>query len=93
MAVAVVAAAVRNGSKFSQCNVMWGGFAQARGLGVEGLILVDALFLLHGRRRREGKKKEKEKRKKLPWERRVSPGLDLPCWLCRRSLLLGAIKG
>jgi hypothetical protein len=26
-----VAAAVRNGSKFSQCNVAWGGFPWARG--------------------------------------------------------------
>jgi hypothetical protein len=26
-----VVAAVRNGSKFSQCNVLWGSFPQARG--------------------------------------------------------------
>jgi hypothetical protein len=61
--------------------------------GVEGLILVGALFLLDGERRREGKKKRKEGRKKSPWGRRVSPGLDPPCWLCSRSQLLGAICG
>jgi hypothetical protein len=33
--VAVVAAAVRNGSQFSQCNVAWGGFPQARGSGCQ----------------------------------------------------------
>jgi hypothetical protein len=54
------------------------------------LILVDALFLLDQARRREGKKKGKEK--KLPCVRRVSQGLDLPCWLCSRLQLLGAIK-
>jgi hypothetical protein len=32
--------------------------------GVEGLILVGALFLLDGGRRREGKKKEKRKENK-----------------------------
>jgi hypothetical protein len=29
----------------------------------------------------------------LPWGRRVSWGLDLPCWLCSVLQLLGAIKG
>jgi hypothetical protein len=52
------------------------------------LILVGALFLLYGGRRREGKKKEKKKEKKLSWERRPSP-----CWLYSKSQLLGAIKG
>jgi hypothetical protein len=42
----------------------------------QSLILVDALFLLDGGRRREGEKIKKEK--KLPWGRSVSPGLDLP---------------
>jgi hypothetical protein len=50
--------------------------------GVEGLILVGALFLLDG-----GKKK------KSTWWRRVSPGRDPPCWLCSWLQLLGAIKG
>jgi hypothetical protein len=74
-------------------SIMWGGEA-FHGLGVQdvkNLILVSALFLLDGGRRREGKKKEKKK--KSPWERRVSPGLGLPCWLYSRSQLLGAIKG
>jgi hypothetical protein len=31
--VAEVAAAARNGSKFSQCNVAWVGFPWARGSG------------------------------------------------------------
>jgi hypothetical protein len=51
---------------------------------VEGLILVDALFLLDGGRRREGKRKEKEK--KSLWGRRVSPGLDPPCWQLKADL-------
>jgi hypothetical protein len=43
---------------------------------------------------KEGKKKRgKKKEKKLPQERKVSPGLDLPCWLCSMLQLLGAIKG
>jgi hypothetical protein len=65
-------------------SVTWLGEA-FHGLGVqdvESLILIDALFPLDGGRRREGKK--------LPW---VSPALDLPCWLCSRLQLLGAIKG
>jgi hypothetical protein len=43
----------------------------------------------------EGEEKEskKKRRKKLPWGRRVSLGLDLPCWLCSRSQLLTTIKG
>jgi hypothetical protein len=48
---------------------------------MSSLILVDALFLLFGGRRRE-KKKKKEK---SLWGRRVSPGLDLPCWLYHGS--------
>jgi hypothetical protein len=75
-------------------NVAWHGEAFPR-LGVQGiesLILFDALFLLEGGRRREGKKKEK-KVEKLPWGRRVSPGVDLSCSLCRGLQLLGAIKG
>jgi hypothetical protein len=28
----------------------------------------------------------------LLWERKVSQGLDLPCWLCSGLQLLGAIK-
>jgi hypothetical protein len=43
---------------------------------VESLILFDALFLFDGVRRSEGKK---NKKKKSPWERKVSLGLDLPC--------------
>jgi hypothetical protein len=46
-------------------SVMWLGVA-FHGLGVhdvKSLILVDALFLLGGRKRREGKKKRKEKEK------------------------------
>jgi hypothetical protein len=64
-AVAVAeAAAVRNGSQFSQ----WCGeaFHKLRAQSVEGLILAGALFLLDGGRRREGKIKEKKKEKKLP---------------------------
>jgi hypothetical protein len=58
----------------------------------QNLILVDAPFLLDGGRRTEGKRKKK-RREKLLWGRRISPGLDLPCWLCHGSQLLGAIKG
>jgi hypothetical protein len=51
-------------------------------------------FPLYGGQRREGKKKEKKKKeKKSLWAKRVSPELDLPCWLCSGSQLLGAIKG
>jgi hypothetical protein len=56
------------------------------------LILVDALFLLDGGRRREWKNKRREE-KKLLWRRRVSPRLDPLCWLCRGLQLLGAITG
>jgi hypothetical protein len=55
------------------------------------LILVDALFLLDGGRKREGKKKEKEKKSQRG--RRVSQRLDPPCWLCSGSQLLGSSKG
>jgi hypothetical protein len=41
----------------------------------------------------EGEEKQRKKRKKLLWRRRVSLGLDSPCWLCSRLQLLGAIKG
>jgi hypothetical protein len=41
----------------------------------------------------KGQEKERKKKEKLPWERRFSLGLDLPCWLCHRSQLLSAIKG
>jgi hypothetical protein len=40
----------------------------------------------------EEKERKKGKEKKLPCVRRVSQGLDLPCWLCSRLQLLGAIK-
>jgi hypothetical protein len=72
---------------------MWHGEAfQSLGVqDVESLILVGVLFLLDGRRIKKGKKREKKK-EKLPWGRRVSQGLHLPCWLCRGSQLLGAIK-
>jgi hypothetical protein len=53
----------------------------------QSLNLFDALFMLGGGRRREGKKKI------LPWRRRVSMDLDPPCCLCHRLQLLGAIKG
>jgi hypothetical protein len=52
----------------------------------QSLILVDALFLLDGGRRREGKKKRREK---PLWGRRISQGLDLH----HELQLLGAIKG
>jgi hypothetical protein len=64
--------------------------------GVEGLILVGALFPLDGggeEKERRKKKEERRRRKKSPWGRRISPGLDPPCWLCSGSQLLGAIKG
>jgi hypothetical protein len=54
------------------------------------LILVGALFLLDGGE--EKARKKMGKRKKSPWGRRVSSGLDLSCWLCSRLQLLGAIK-
>jgi hypothetical protein len=76
-------------------SVRWHGEA-FHGLGVQsidGLILVGALFMLEGGKRREGKKKRKEDRKKSLWERRVSLGLDLPFWLCSGLQLLDAIKG
>jgi hypothetical protein len=75
-------------------SVMWHG-EDFQGLGVQdvkSLIMVDALFPLYGGSRREGKRKEKEN-KKSAWGRRVSPGLDPPCWLCCGWQLLGAIKG
>jgi hypothetical protein len=59
--VVVVAAVERNGTKFSQCNMVWQAFHRLGVHDVESLILVDALFLLDGGRRREGKKKEKKK--------------------------------
>jgi hypothetical protein len=55
--LAVAAVAVVAASKFSQCNVLWGSFPQSSGSGVEGLILVGALFLLDG----GGKEKERKK--------------------------------
>jgi hypothetical protein len=58
--------------------MVWGGFPWARGSGYHSLILVDALFLLDGGRRREGKEKKK-RREKSPWRRRVSLGLDPSC--------------
>jgi hypothetical protein len=44
--VEVVAAAARNGTKFFQCNMAWGGFPWVRVQDDERLIiLVGALFL------------------------------------------------
>jgi apolipoprotein N-acyltransferase len=43
-AVAVAVAA----SIFSYCNMLWGSFPWSRGSGVQGLIVVGALFLLDG---------------------------------------------
>jgi hypothetical protein len=54
--------------------------------GVKGLILVGALFLLDGG-------EERKRKKNLPWGRRLSLGLDLPCWLCSKLQLLVAMKG
>jgi hypothetical protein len=56
---------------------------------VKTFILVGALSPLGGRMR----KRKKNKENKSPWGSRVSPGLDLPCWLCNLLQLLGAIKG
>jgi hypothetical protein len=62
---------------------------------VEGLFLVGALFPFDGggEEKEREKKRGKKKRKKSPRGRRVSLGLDPPCWLCRGLQLLGAIKG
>jgi hypothetical protein len=43
----------RNGAHFSQCNMAWGGFPCARGSGCHSFILVDAVFLIDGGRRRK----------------------------------------
>jgi hypothetical protein len=93
--VVVVAAAVRNGSKFPQCNVAFPGIEVQ---GVEDLLLAGALFLLDGGRRWEGKKKEKKKKKKAK-KKKITVGKEgflrarPTYWLCSRSQLLGAIKG
>jgi hypothetical protein len=52
VALAVVALVVvaRNGAKFSQCSMAWGGFPPAWSSGCQK-ILVDALFPLDGGRR------------------------------------------
>jgi hypothetical protein len=76
--MAVVATAVRNGSKFSQCIVVWGGFHRLGAQGVEGLILVSASFPLDRGRRREAKKKEKKKERKIAIGKGGSLGLDPP---------------
>jgi hypothetical protein len=86
VAVVVVVAAARNGA-FSHCSVVWGGFPRAR---VSGRHRVCFWLMLYFCLMEE---EEKERKKKSPWGRRVSPGLDLPCWLCCKSQLLGAIKG
>jgi hypothetical protein len=52
---------------------------------IKSLILVDALFLLEGRRKREGEKKEKEKQITVGEE--GFPWLNPPCWLCSRLQL------
>jgi hypothetical protein len=49
----MVVAVVRNGTKFSQCNIAWGGFPWDR-----GSILVDAL--LRKEKKRKGKRKQKK---------------------------------
>jgi hypothetical protein len=63
LVTAVVAAAMRGGSKFSLCDLVWEAFSQLAVQDVEGLIIVGALFLLDGGRRKEGNKKEKRKEK------------------------------
>jgi hypothetical protein len=45
--------------RFSQCNVLWESFPSLGVQGVEGLILIVALFLLDG----GGEKKERKKKK------------------------------
>jgi hypothetical protein len=71
--VVVVAAVERNGTKFSQCNMVWQAFHRLGVHDVESLILVDALFLLDGEGE-EKERKKKRKRKKSPWGRRVPQG-------------------
>jgi hypothetical protein len=57
--------------------------------GVESLILVGALFLFDGRRRKEGKKKGE---KKIAVGKRFSMGLDPTCRLCNRlQLICGSV--
>jgi hypothetical protein len=58
--VVVVAAVVRNGTIFSQCSVVGETFHSLGDQDVVSFILFDALFLLDGGRRREGKKEEKK---------------------------------
>jgi hypothetical protein len=61
-AVVSAAAAVRNGTKFSQYNMAGEAF---HGLGIQDVksfILAGALFPLDGGRRRKGKKKEKKEK-------------------------------
>jgi hypothetical protein len=62
--------------------------------GVEGLILVGALFLFDGggEEKERKKKRGKKKGKKPPWGRRVSLGLDPPSQLCSGWMLLGVMK-
>jgi hypothetical protein len=45
--------------------------------------------------KREGKERQNKRRrkKKSLQGRSISMGLDPPCWLCRGSQLLDAIKG
>jgi hypothetical protein len=58
----------RNGTKFSQCSVAWGGFPWARVSGCQKFDLVDALFPLDGGRRREGnKEKNHHAGRGFPW--------------------------
>jgi hypothetical protein len=54
VATAAVAVVERKDTKFAQRNVVWGGFPWDRSSGSQSFILVDALFLLDGGRRREG---------------------------------------
>jgi hypothetical protein len=44
----IQAAQARHGSKFSQCNVAWEGFPQARVQDVESLMLVAAIWIQNG---------------------------------------------
>jgi hypothetical protein len=60
--LATVAATVRNDFKFSQCNVAWGGFPQARDLGCKrfdsGWCFISTSLK---------KEKKRGKKKKSPW--------------------------
>jgi hypothetical protein len=67
--------------KFSLCNMLWESFPILGVQGIEGLILVGALFPLDGGGERRKKKKIKEEKKQVSPHNSEMPRFIIRQWI------------